>query len=141
LATSSGESKRLKGCLRYVLTMLGKRTVLLDAGGGLSTHMAKVIQPGDLVFAVSLRFYANQVVNIVDAVDVRGVPVVVMSDSALSPLAKSARVLFAIPEHEYTFSLSLAASMCLAEALTVARAARLQKDRQIPRMPVVTGAS
>lgn len=27
--------------LRYVLTMLGKRTVLLDTGGGLATRMAK----------------------------------------------------------------------------------------------------
>ncbi len=125
--------------LRYMLTMLGKRTVLLDAGGGLATHMAKAIQPRDLLFAVSFRFYATEVVNIVDDVAARGVPVVAISDSTLSPLAKSARVLFAIPEHEYTFSRSLAAPMCLAQALTVALAARLQKDRDSPRIPVVTG--
>ncbi|MES2143051.1 MAG: MurR/RpiR family transcriptional regulator [Pseudomonadota bacterium] len=124
--------------MRYMLTMLGKRTVLLDAGGGLSTHMARVMQPGDLLFAVSFRFYATEVVNIVEAVAARGVPVVAMSDSTLSPLAKSARVLFAIPEHEYTFSRSLAAPMCLAQALTVALAARLQQDRDSPRIPVVT---
>lgn len=125
--------------LRYMLTMLGKRTVLLDAGGGLATHMAKAIEPRDLLFAVSFRFYATEVVNIVDEVAGRGVPVVAISDSTLSPLAKSARVLFAIPEHEYTFSRSLAAPMCLAQALTVALAARLQKDRESPRIPVVTG--
>lgn len=125
--------------LRYMLTMLGKRTVLLDAGGGLSTHMAKVIQPRDMLLAISFRFYATEVVNIVDEVAARGVPVVAISDSTLSPLAKSARVLFAIPEHEYTFSRSLAAPMCLAQALTVALAARLQKDRDSPRIPVVTG--
>jgi DNA-binding MurR/RpiR family transcriptional regulator len=125
--------------LRYMLTMLGKRTVLLDASGGLATHMAKAVQPRDLLFAVSFRFYANEVVNIVEDVAARGVPVVAISDSTLSPLAKSARVLFAIPEHEYTFSRSLAAPMCLAQALTVALAARLQKDRESPRIPVVTG--
>lgn len=125
--------------LRYLLTMLGKRTLLLDASGGLATHMAKAIQPGDMLLAVSFRFYATEVVNIVDAVAARGVPVVAISDSTLSPLAKSARVLFAIPEHEYTFSRSLAAPMCLAQALTVALAARLQKDRMSPRIPVVTG--
>ena len=32
--------------LRYVLTMLGKRCVLLDAGGGLATHMARSIGKG-----------------------------------------------------------------------------------------------
>ena len=124
--------------LRYMLTMLGKRTVLLDAGGGLATHMARAIRPNDLLFAVSFRFYATEVVNIVDAVAARGVPVLAISDTTLSPLAKSARVLFAIPEHEYTFSRSLAAPMCLAQALTVALAARLQKDRQRPRIPIVT---
>jgi DNA-binding MurR/RpiR family transcriptional regulator len=124
--------------LRYMLTMLGKRTVLLDASGGLSTHMAKTIGPRDMLFAISFRFYATEVVNIVDEVAARGVPVVGISDSTLSPLAKSARVLLAIPEHEYTFSRSLAAPMCLAQALTVALAARLQKDRESPRIPVVT---
>ena len=124
--------------LRYILTMLGKRTVLLDASGGLATHIAKTIKPRDLLLAVSFRFYATEVVNIVDGVAGRGVPVVAISDSTLSPLAKSAKVLFAIPEHEYTFSRSLAAPMCLAQALTVALAARLQKDRASPRIPIVT---
>jgi DNA-binding MurR/RpiR family transcriptional regulator len=125
--------------LRYVLTMLGKRTVLLDAGGGLATHMARVARPADLVIAVSFRFYATEVVNIVEAAAARDVPVVAISDSTLSPLAKSARVLFAVPEHEYTFSRSLAAPMCLAQALCVALAARLQKTVATPRIPVVTG--
>ena len=125
--------------LRYILTMLGKRTVLLDAGGGLATHMSRVIQPSDLLFAVSFRFYATEVMNIVDEVAARGVPIVAISDSTLSPLAKNARVLFAVPEHEYTFSRSLAAPMCLAQALAVALAARLQKDHDgNPRIPVVT---
>lgn len=124
--------------LRYMLTMLGKRTVLLDTGGGLATHMAKVIRPEDLLFAVSFRFYATEVVNIVDETAARGVPVVAISDTTLSPVAKSARVLLAVPEHEYTFSRSLAAPICLAQALTVALAARLQENRESPRIPVVT---
>jgi DNA-binding MurR/RpiR family transcriptional regulator len=43
-----------------------------------------------------------------------------------------------VPEHEYTFSRSLAAPMCLAQALTVALAARLQKNSVNPRIPTVT---
>lgn len=124
--------------LRYVLTMLGKRTVLLDPGGGLATHMARAIRKTDLLFAVSFRFYATEVVNVVEEAAGRGIPIVAISDSTLSPLAKSAGVLFAVPEHEYTFSRSLAAPMCLAQALTVALASRLQKDRETPRIPTVT---
>ena len=126
--------------LRYVLTMLGKRTVLLDPGGGLATHMAKVARKGDVLFVVSFRFYATEVVNVAEESARRGVPILAITDSTLSPYAKLARVLFAVPEHEYTFSRSLAAPMCLAQALCVALAARLQKNSDTPpRIPVVTG--
>ncbi|MDE2383147.1 MAG: MurR/RpiR family transcriptional regulator [Alphaproteobacteria bacterium] len=123
--------------MRYILTMLGKRTVLLDASGGLATHMAGVMRRGDLLFAVAFRFYATEVVNIVEAVAARDVPVIAITDSTLSPLAKNAKVFFAVPEHEYTFSRSLAAPMCLAQALAVGLAAKLQRD-QNPRIPIVT---
>lgn len=125
--------------LRYVLTMLGKRTVLLDPGGGLATHMAKASRPNDLLFLVSFRFYATEVVNVAEETAARGVPIVAITDSTLSPYAKLAQVLFAVPEHEYTFSRSLAAPMCLAQALCVALASRLQKTGEAPRIPVVTG--
>ncbi len=125
--------------LRYVLTMLGKRCVLLDPGGGLATYMARTMKEKDLLFAVSFRFYATEVVNVVEDAASRGIPIVAISDSTLSPLAKSATVLFPVPEHEYTFSRSLAAPMCLAQALTVALASRLQGSEDDPRIPIVTG--
>lgn len=126
--------------LRYVLTMLGKRTVLLDGAGGLATHIGKTMRPDDLLIAVSFRFHASEVVNIVAEAGAQGVPIIAISDSTLSPLAKAAKLLFAVPEHGHAFSRSLAAPMCLAQALTVALAARLQPDRHDPRIPVVTQA-
>ncbi len=60
--------------LRYVLTMLGKRCVLLDPSGGLATHMARTIGPGDVLVAVSFRFYATEVVNVVESVAAAGQP-------------------------------------------------------------------
>lgn len=125
--------------LRYVLTMLGKRCVLLDPSGGLATQMARTMRRSDVLVAVSFRFYATEVVNVVENAAAEGVPIVAITDSTLSPLAKGADVLFAVPEHEYTFSRSLAAPMCLAQAITVALAARLQKDDENPRIPTVTG--
>jgi DNA-binding MurR/RpiR family transcriptional regulator len=124
--------------MRYILTMLGKRCILLDPSGGLATHMARAIRKTDLLFAISFRFYATEVVNIVNEAAERKVPVIAISDSTLSPVAKAASVLLAVPEHEYTFSRSLAAPMCLAQALTVALAARIQKNSVNPRIPIVT---
>lgn len=125
--------------MRYVLTMLGKRCVLLDSGGGLATHVGRTMRKGDVLLAVSFRFYATEVVNIVDEAAAAGIPVVAMSDSTLSPLAKSADVLFAVPEHDYSFSRSLAAPMCLIQALALSVAARVQKGEADPRIPTVTG--
>jgi len=132
-------SEPIVGLMRYILTMLGRRVTLLDPAGGLATHMARVIEPGDALIAVSFRFYATEVVNIAEAVAAAGVPIVAISDSTLSPLARSARVLFAVPEHEYTFARSLAAPMCLAQALMIGLAARLNAGSpDAPRIPVAT---
>ncbi len=124
--------------LRYILTMLGKRCVLLDPGGGLATHMAKTIGKNDALIAVSFRFYATEVVNIVEEMATKDVPIIAITDSTLSPIAKSARVLFAVPERDYTFSRSLAAPMCLAQALALTLAARHQEGTATPRIPTVT---
>lgn len=131
-------SEPVVNLMRYILTMLGKRCVFLDTSGGLATHMARTIKPDDILIAVSFRFYATEVVNVVEECAATKVPIVAISDSTLSPLAKSADILFAVPEHDYTFSRSLAAPMCLAQALMVSVAARIQSDRTDPRIPVAT---
>ena len=124
--------------VRYVLTMLGRNVVLLDANGGLATHMARVMRSTDLLFSISFRFYAKEVVSITEATHAAGVPVIAITDSPLSPIAKCATVLFSVPEGEYAFSRSLAAPMCLAQALMVALAAKIQEDPD-PQIPIVTG--
>lgn len=131
-------SEPVVNLMRYILTMLGKRCVLLDASGGLATHMARTMKPSDVLIAVSFRFYATEVVNIVEEAAKADIPVIAISDSSLSPLMKSAQILFAVPEHDYTFSRSLAAPMCLSQALMVSVAARLQRNSRTPRIPVVT---
>jgi len=120
--------------LRYIFTMLGKRVVLLDASGGLATQMAKLARPQDLLFAVSFGFGATEVVEIARETAARGVPIVAIVDSTLSPLARSASVLFAVPDFQQSFSRSLTAPMCLAQSLTMALAAQLQMDRASARI-------
>lgn len=125
--------------MRYVLSMLRRRIVLLDAGGGLATEMARLARPGDVLIAISFRFYAKEVVTIADNAHAAGVPIIAMTDSRLSPLARTAAVLFEVPEDELSFSRSLAAPMCLAQALMVELAARLQAAGAAPpHIPTVT---
>ncbi|MBT59206.1 MAG: transcriptional regulator [Acidiferrobacteraceae bacterium] len=126
--------------IRYMLTMLGKKCILLDPSGGLATHMARTIGPNDALLAVSFRFYASEVVSIVEQAADRGTSIIAISDSTLSPLAKSAAVLFAVPEYPGPFSrsLSLAAPVCLAHIIVMSVAARVQNNPGRPEIPSVT---
>ncbi|WP_313195245.1 MurR/RpiR family transcriptional regulator [Shinella zoogloeoides] len=126
--------------LRYVLSMLQCRVILLDPAGGLAPEMAKVMTKKDVLVAIAFRHYAKEVVMIADLAAETGTPMVAITDSQLSPLAKNASVLFTIPEDEYSFSRSLAAPMCLTQTIAVALAALLQDDKDgLPEIPTVTG--
>lgn len=125
--------------LRYLLTMIGKKCLLLDSSGGLATHIARTIGQNDVLLAVSFRFYANEVVSITEEASARGVPIVAISDSTLSPLAKSANVLLRAPEHSSLISRSLTAPICLAQALALTVAAENQDGSDHPAIPSVTG--
>ncbi len=125
--------------LRYLLTMLRRKVILLDPAGGLAQEMAHAMTAKDLLVAISFRHYAKEVVAIVEAAAAAHVPVVAITDTQLSPLAKDATVLFTVPEEEYSFSRSLAAPMCLVQCLAVAAAARLKPhEGTAPRIPTVT---
>lgn len=126
--------------LRYVLSMLRRRVILLDSAGGLSQEIAQVMGPRDALVAISFRHYAKEVVTITEIAAQNGTPMVAITDSQLSPIAKSAAVLFTVPEDEYSFSRSLAAPMCITQAIAVSLAASLQEDTSAsPQIPTVTG--
>ncbi|MBI2718402.1 MAG: MurR/RpiR family transcriptional regulator [Rhizobiales bacterium] len=132
-------SEPIAGLLRYLLTMLQRKVVLLDPAGGLAGEMALTMGKGDVLIAIAFRHYAKEVVSIAEEAVGNGIPLISLTDSQLSPLAKGAQVLFSVPEDEYTFSRSLAAPMCLAQCLATVTAALLHPNRdETPRIPSVT---
>lgn len=132
-------SEPLALLLRYLLTMLHRRVVLLDPAGGLAFEMAQAMGGRDLLVAIAFRHYAKEVVSIAEVAVANATPILAITDSQLSPLAKDARLLFTIPEDEYTFSRSLAAPMCLVQSIATATAALLQPNSgDVPRIPSVT---
>lgn len=126
--------------IRYLLTMAGKKCIMLDPSGGLATHIARTMGPRDALLVVSFRFYANEVVSIVEEVAAQGKKVVALSDSTLSPLAKSAHVLLAAYEHPGPLSRSVTAPICLAQTIALAVASRMQNAPSVPDIPSVTGS-
>jgi DNA-binding MurR/RpiR family transcriptional regulator len=131
-------SEPVASLMRYLLTMLNRRVILLDAAGGLAPQMANNMRENDVLIAIAFRHYAKEVIAIADDAGARGIPIVAITDSQLSPLAKSAKVLFTIPEEEYSFSRSLAAPVCLAQSIAMALAAALQPEKAQPCIETIT---
>ncbi|HVY18666.1 MAG TPA: MurR/RpiR family transcriptional regulator [Bauldia sp.] len=125
--------------LRYLMTMLRRRVILLDPAGGLALEMASSMTKRDALVAIAFRHYAKEVVSITELAATNGTPMIAITDSLLSPIAKNARTLFTVPEDEYTFSRSIAAPMCLVQCIGVVTAGFLQPHlKSGARIPTVT---
>jgi DNA-binding MurR/RpiR family transcriptional regulator len=106
--------------LAYALTQLELQTHLLDSVGGMLRDPAQLIGAKDALIVVSFRNYTPEVIEVAQGCHARKVPVVAITDNALSPLARHSRVCFQIEEKTSKPFRMLVAPMCLAQALVVA---------------------
>ena len=106
--------------LSYALTQLELRAPLLDAVGGMLKEPARLIGPKDALLVVSFKNYTPEVVEVAQSCKARKVPVVAITDNALSPLARTASACFQIEDQTSQPFRMLVAPMCLAQALVVA---------------------
>lgn len=106
--------------LAYALTQLELRTHLLDAVGGMLREPTRLIGPRDALLVVSFKSYTPEVIEVAQTCHARKVPVIAISDNALSPLVRTSKVCFQIEENSSKPFRMLVAPMCLAQALVVA---------------------
>lgn len=105
--------------LAYSLQQLGKRVLFVDGVGGLARPQVNTIGPKDVLIAVSYQPYAPEAVEAVALAASRGARILSISDSHVSPIAKAAAVVLQVRDSETRGFRSLAASMCLAQALVL----------------------
>lgn len=105
--------------LAYSLQQLGKRVLFIDGVAGLAKPQVNSIESKDLLIAVSYHPYAAEAVEVVGIAAARGAKILSISDSQVSPIAKSATVVLQARDSETRGFRSLAASMCLAQALVI----------------------
>jgi DNA-binding MurR/RpiR family transcriptional regulator len=110
--------------LAYAFGKLGIRAVLVDHVAGLGPEQAALAGQDDVMLAVSCAPYAAATVEIAAAAHRRGVPVLALTDGALSPLAKNCRLWLEVAEADYGAFRSMAATFALAMTLAVATAER-----------------
>jgi DNA-binding MurR/RpiR family transcriptional regulator len=113
--------------LSYALTQLELSAQLLDSVGGMLREPARLIAPKDALVVVSFRNYTPEVIDVATDCHARKVPVVAITDNALSPLARLARPCFQIEEKASKPFRMLVAPICLAQALVVALGEHIAK--------------
>ncbi|RJS94784.1 MurR/RpiR family transcriptional regulator [Salinisphaera sp. Q1T1-3] len=104
----------------YALGQIDADVTLLDGLGGMLEQQAARIAADDVLFAVSFHPYAEETADIIRRAHENGAPIIALTDSPLSPVAAHATVCLEVHDAELHNFRSLTASMCLAQALTVA---------------------
>jgi len=115
--------------LAYSLQQLNKRTLFIDGVAGLTKQQVQTIGPRDLLIAVSYHPYAEETVHAVEMAAQRGARILSISDSLVSPIAKAASLVLHVRESEVRTFRSLAASICLAQALVIGFAFAASKKK------------
>ena len=118
--------------LTYALSHLGVPNMLLDSVGGMFAEQGKTIRKGDALIAISFSPYANEVLKLAGNVKELGIPVIVISDSILSPLGLFADVCLEVEETEvFGFrGAILSALMCLSLSLVVELGNQIEKQKK-----------
>ena len=119
--------------LAYSLQQVNKRTLFIDGVAGLTKQQVQTIGPKDVLIAVSYHPYAEETIQAVEMAAARGASILSISDSLVSPIAKPATLVLHVRESEVRTFRSLAASICLAQALVIGFAFESSKEKGKPK--------
>lgn len=115
--------------MAYALQHVDKRTHQVSGLGGMHLEQLKSMGPRDALMVVSFSPYAQESRDAAEEARERGIPVVVITDSNLSPLARLADVSLVVQEAEVKSFRGLTASLCLTQTLAIALGVRQDKAR------------
>lgn len=119
--------------MAYAFGKLRVQCVSAGTAAGIDDDLLALAGEQDAAFVASFTPYATESVAQAKTLAERGVPVISLTDSALSPLAEYSAVWFEVAEADHAGFRSLSASMALAMALTVAVAEKRRHKR--PKRP------
>jgi DNA-binding MurR/RpiR family transcriptional regulator len=110
--------------LHYVLSLLGERTLLLDGAAGTGTDHVRAATPRDVLFVASIQPYTRATIETSIYAHERGVSIVAVTDSRLSPLARIASETILIPIDGPSFFHTLTPAFVVGEILAALVAGR-----------------
>ncbi|CAN5922832.1 MurR/RpiR family transcriptional regulator [soil metagenome] len=108
----------------YMLSLLGDKTVMLDDAGGTGLDAIRDAGVGDVLLVASVEPYARATIDGARYAAGRGVPVVALTDSAVSPLAQMAASTILVATDSPSFFHTMTPLMAVAEILAALVAGR-----------------
>lgn len=103
----------------YALRHADRRAMLIDGIGGLTLEQAGSMRENDVLIAISFSPYGQETQDVAISAIERGIPVVLITDSQLSPLALEASAVLLAKEADVQGIRSLSGSLCIAQALAI----------------------
>ncbi len=114
--------------IAYALEHTDKRVQLVSGLGGMHRDQMRSVRKGDVAIAISFAPYGKETQQCIKVARDNGAKVLVITDSALAPLARMADALLTVTEGSAFAFRSLTSTMCLCQALFVALAYKLELD-------------
>lgn len=115
--------------LAYALSKAECKAHLLSGVAGLLNEQCALVDKDGLMVAISATPYAAETVAAVEAAAERGIQILAITDSPLSPLARHSTLTLLAQEAELRGFRSLTATLCLAQTLVVGLTLRKVRRR------------
>jgi DNA-binding MurR/RpiR family transcriptional regulator len=112
--------------LDYALQHTDKRVCLMSGLGSMHLGQMRSARPGDVMLAISFAPYAEETLAAVELAQERGVRLIAITDSRMSPLAKDAEVTLIVQDNSTFGFRALTSTMGLAQSLFIALAYALE---------------
>ncbi len=112
----------------FNLNLIGRRAVVLAPNVGDLPEQLLPMREGDVCIAISFKRYTAQVMEVVDYAREKGVDVIALTDSEVSPIGEKADVLLPVAVKFPSFLESRAASLSVISALLSAVAFLLREE-------------
>lgn len=114
--------------IAYALQHTSKRVHLVTGLGGGHRDQMRSVREGDVAIAISFAPYGKETLECARMAHDNGAKTLVITDSKLAPLARSADALLTVTEGSAFAFRSLTGTICLCQALFIALAYRMEID-------------
>jgi len=118
----NGRAHTVATYLHYTLNHIDKKVFLINGTGNMFREQMSNVERGDLLFAISYTPYSSNTCELSAQAANRGVTVLSITDSPVSPLATTSQLAFVIHEARVDAFRSLSGSLLIAQILAISLA-------------------